>query len=322
MSKKENELQIRKLSQVALQPVNWLWHPYIPFGKISIIQGDPGEGKTTLALRLAAACSTGQPLPGMAPREPFRVIYQTAEDGLGDTIKPRLMEAGADQERVLNIVEDAASLTLLDQRLEAAIVQTGARLMILDPVQGYLGGRIDMNRANEIRTVMKNIAAVADRTGCAIVLVGHLNKAAGGNSAYRGLGSIDFRAAARSVLLVGRIKKEPNTRVIVHDKSSLAPEGKSVAFALGDGGFRWLEGYQDVTADELLCGFRSETKTAAAEELIREMLSGRDKVPSEAIFSVAASRGISQRTVNEAKKNIPGIRSRKLGSQWFWQVGE
>ena len=177
MSNEENELQIRKLSEVELQEVGWLWYPYIPYGKITIIQGDPGEGKTTLALRLAAACSTGQALPGMEIAEPFNVIYQTAEDGLGDTIKPRLMEAGADQDRVLNIVEDANSLTLLDERIEAAIVQTGAKLMILDPIQGYLGGKVDMNRANEIRTVLKNVAAVAGRTGCTIVLVGHLNKA-------------------------------------------------------------------------------------------------------------------------------------------------
>ena len=321
MSNIEKELQIRKMSEVELQEIDWLWYPYIARGKITMIQGDPGEGKTTLALRLAAACSTGQALPGMTITEPVNVIYQTAEDGLGDTIKPRLMEAGADEDRVLNIVEDTFSLTLLDERIEAAIVQTGAKLMILDPIQGYLGGKVDMNRANEIRTVLRNVAAVAERTGCAIVLVGHLNKATGANSAYRGLGSIDFRAAARSVLLVGRMKKEPNIRVIVHDKSSLAPEGKSMAFSLGDeNGFRWLDGYNDITADELLCGFNAETKTAAAEDLIRDLLSDGEKVPCETIFSMAASRGISQRTVNQAKKNIPEIVTTKPSKNWFWQI--
>lgn len=323
MPYEETELKIVKMSEVELWKVNWLWYPYIPFGKISIIQGDPGEGKTTLALRLAAACSTGQAFPGREISEPFNVIYQTAEDGLGDTIKPRLMEAGANQDRVLNIVEAASSLTLLDERIEAAILQTGAKLMILDPIQGYLGRKIDMNRANEIRGVLKNVAAVAERTGCAIVLVGHLNKAAGANSAYRGLGSIDFRAAARSVLLVGRMKKEPNVRAIVHDKSSLAPEGKSLAFSLGDeNGFHWLDGYNDITADELLYGFNAETKTAVAEELIRDMLSSGEKTPCETIFSRAEARGISQRTVNEAKKNIHGIQSRKIGKRWFWWISE
>ena len=323
MSNQETQLRIVKMSEVELQEVSWLWYPYIPFGKITIIQGDPGEGKTTLALRLAAACSTGQAFPGMETTEPFNVIYQTAEDGLGDTVKPRLMEAGADQDRVLNIAEDSCSLTLLDERIEAAIVQTGARLMILDPIQGYLGGKIDMNRANEIRTVLKNVSSVAERTGCAIVMVGHLNKAAGASSAYRGLGSIDFRAAARSVLLVGRMKKEPNVRVIVHDKSSLAPEGKSIAFNLGDkSGFQWLDGYSDISAEELLCGFNAETKTAAAEELIREMLSGGEPVLADEIFRVAEAKGISRRTVNEAKKNISAIVTTKPGKKWMWRLPE
>lgn len=309
------------LAEVTLQEVRWLWKPYIPFGKITIIQGDPGEGKTTVALRLAAACSTGKPMPGMETGEPINVIYQTAEDGLGDTIKPRLMDAGADQSRIFNIVETQHTLTLVDERIKQAILQTGAKLMILDPIQGYLGSRVDMNRANEIREVLKNIASVADRTGCAIVLVGHLNKASGASSAYRGLGSIDFRAAARSVLLVGRLKKEPGVRVLVHDKSSLAPEGKSLAFHLGgEDGFRWLDGYGDVSSDELLCGISPETKTAAAEELIREMLSDGGQIPCDTIFTMAQARGISRRTVNEAKKNIPDIQTRKIGKQWFWQL--
>lgn len=284
-----------------LQQVQWLWEPYIPFGKLTIIQGDPGEGKTTLALRLAAACSTGVPLPGMAVLEPFSVIYQSAEDGMGDTIKPRLIDAGADLDRVLSIVEDKKPLSLLDERIEQAILENRARLMILDPVQGYLGSHVDINRANEIRTVLKNVSAIAERTGCAIVLIGHLNKASGANSAYRGLGSIDFRAAARSVLLIGRLKNDPTVRVMVHDKSSLAPEGKSLAFALGDEeGFRWLDGYDSISSEELLCGFHAETKTAAAEELIRDMLSGGKEVMAEEIFRCAQHKQISRRTVNEA----------------------
>lgn len=201
------ELEIIRMSEIQMREVEWLWYPYIPFGKLTIIQGDPGEGKTTFALRLAAACSTGTAMPGMESLSPFNVIYQSAEDGLEDTIKPRLTEAGADQERVINIREDKKSLHLLDSRIEKAIVRCDAKLLILDPLQGYLGERIDMNRANEIREVMKAIGQVAQRTGCAIVLVGHLNKATGMISAYRGLGSIDFRAAARRVLVVGRLRK-------------------------------------------------------------------------------------------------------------------
>ena len=301
--------------------MQWLWHPYIPFGKLSIIQGDPGEGKTTLALRLASACSTGNPLPGMESMEPFNVIYQSAEDGMGDTIKPRLMDAGADLDRVLSIVEDKKQLSLLDERIEKAIREHNARLMILDPIQGYIGSRVDINRANEIRTVLKSVSSVAEQTGCAIVLIGHLNKASGSSSAYRGLGSIDFRAAARSVLLIGRLKNDPTVRVIVHDKSSLAPEGKSLAFGLGDEeGFRWLDGYDGITSEELLCGFTTETKTAAAEELIRSMLAGGQEIMAENMFRAAEGKGISRRTVNEAKKGIPNIVTRKNGKYWFWSL--
>lgn len=317
----EKTLSLVRMSDVQLQEVKWLWKPYIPFGKITIIQGDPGEGKTTFALRLAAACSSGAGLPGMEIAKPFNVIYQTAEDGLGDTIKPRLIESGADETRVLNIIEDTDPLSLSDMRIEDAIIKTGARLMILDPIQGYIGERIDINRANEIRSVLKKVAAVADKMGCAIVLVGHLNKAQGSSSAYRGLGSIDFRAAARSVLLVGRLRKEPNVRVIVHDKSSLAPEGKSLAFNLGnEDGFYWLDGYSEITAEELLSGFSAETKTAIAEELIRDALEDGKEVTAEEIFRKAAEKNISIRTVNEAKRKIGNVKSRKVGAGWAWSI--
>ncbi len=310
-----------RMSDVELQEVNWLWKPYIPFGKITIVQGDPGEGKTTFALQLAAACTSGGSLPGMENAEPFNVIYQTAEDGLGDTIKPRLIEANADESRVLNINEDTDPLYLSDERIEKAILQTNAKLMILDPIQGYVGEKVDINRANEIRSVLKKLSLVAERTGCAIVLVGHLNKAKGASSAYRGLGSIDFRAAARSVLLVGRLKNEPNVRVIVHDKSSLAPEGKSIAFNLGnEKGFHWLDGYSDISSEELLCGISNETKTAVAEDLIRDMLDDGEEVPADEIFRMAQAKNISKRTVNEAKKNICGIKSKKVGKGWNWYL--
>ena len=321
----ENSVDIVRLSDIPLQKVDWLWYPYIPFGKVTIVQGDPGEGKTTLALRLASACSNGVPLPSMKQHTPFCVIYQTAEDGLADTVKPRLIEASADKSMVLNINEEKHCLTFLDERIERAITQTGAKRLILGPMQEYLGERMDMNRANKTREVMKGIAKVAERTGCAIVLVGHLNKATGVNSTYRGLGSIDFRAAARSVLIVGRLKKELNTRVVVHAKSSLAPEGKSLAFHLGDAdGFYWLDGYDDITADDLLSGGNGyrDTKTGQAEELIREMLSGGNEILCEEIFKAVEQRGISRRTVNEAKKQIPELRTRKVSVNWAWSLQE
>ena len=155
------------------------------------------------------------------------------------------------------------------------------------------------------------------------MLVGHLNKAAGLSSAYRGLGSIDFRAAARSVLLVGRLRKEPSVRVIVHDKSSLAPEGKSIAFNLGnESGFYWLDGYEDISSEDILSGFgvTAETKTSQAEEIIRRMLEDGEEIPCDEIFKTAERKQISRRTVNEAKKNIPEIVTKKVGAKWMWSI--
>ncbi len=316
----EETVEIIRMSEVDTQAVEWLWEPYIPFGKVTIVQGNPGEGKTTFALRLAAACTTGGTLPGMKPMPPFQVIYQTAEDGLGDTVKPRLIEAAADLDRVLVIDEAKRELTLSDERIEKAIVQNGARLIILDPIQAYLGEKADMNKANEVRPIFRRLAEVAERTGCAVILIGHLNKAAGGQSAYRGLGSIDFRAAARSVLLIGRVKREPNVRVIIHDKSSLAPEGKPVAFCLDpDTGFSWIGEY-DITADELLSGAggNTATKTEQAEKLILDLLADGKELASEDIEKAAADAGISARTVRAAKKNLDGrITSKRIGAAWY-----
>ena len=316
----EETVEIIRMSEVDTQTVEWLWEPYIPFGKVTIVQGNPGEGKTTFALRLAAACTNRKPFPHMAAHEPFNVIYQTAEDGLGDTIKPRLMEAEADLDRILVIDESKQGLSLSDERIERAIRQTGARLIILDPIQAYMGEKTDMNRANEVRPMFRRLADVAERTGCAVILIGHLNKAAGGQSAYRGLGSIDFRAAARSVLLIGRVKREPNVRVIVHDKSSLAPEGKPVAFCLDpETGFSWIGEY-DITADELLSGAggNNATKTEQAERLILDLLADGKELASEDIEKAATEAGISARTVRAAKRNLDGrITSKRIGAAWY-----
>ena len=316
----EETVEIIRMSEVDTQTVEWLWEPYIPFGKVTIVQGNPGEGKTTFALRLAAACTNRKPFPHMAAHEPFNVIYQTAEDGLGDTIKPRLMEAEADLDRVLVIDESKQGLSLSDERIERAIRQTGARLIILDPIQAYVGEKTDMNKANEIRPMFRRLAEIAERTGCAVILIGHLNKAAGGQSAYRGLGSIDFRAAARSVLLIGRVKREPNVRVIVHDKSSLAPESKPIAFCLDpETGFSWIGEY-DITADELLSGAggNTATKTEQAERLILDLLADGKELASEDIVKAAAEAGISERTVQNAKRNMGGVLgARRVGGQWY-----
>ena len=303
---KPETVKIIRMSDVELTPVEWLWKPYLPFGKLSVLQGNPGEGKTYFAMHLAAACTNGKLLPNMERMEPFNVIYQTAEDGLGDTVKPRLIEAGTDLDRVLVIDDSDVQLTLSDERIEKAIIENNARLVIIDPIQAYLGADVDMNRANEVRPIFMRLGQVAQRTGCAILLIGHLNKAAGMQSLQRGLGSIDIAAAVRSVMFIGKLKHDPTMRILTHEKSSLAPPGVSLAFSLGDeGGFRWVGEY-DITADEMLSGIepQRETKTQQAKDLICILLAGGKQVLSENIDKAALERGIPGRTVRDAKREL------------------
>ena len=303
---KPETVKIIRMSDVELTPVEWLWKPYLPFGKLSVLQGNPGEGKTYFAMHLAAACTNGKLLPNMERMEPFNVIYQTAEDGLGDTVKPRLIEAGADLDRVLVIDDSDVQLTLSDERIEKAIIENNARLVIIDPIQAYLGADVDMNRANEVRPIFMRLGQVAQRTGCAILLIGHLNKAAGMQSLQRGLGSIDIAAAVRSVIFIGKLKHDPTMRILTHEKSSLAPPGVSLAFSLGDeGGFRWVGEY-DITADEMLSGIepQRETKTQQAKDLICALLAGGKRAFSEDIDKAALERGIPGRTVRDAKREL------------------
>ena len=287
--------------------VEWLWFPYLPFGKLTIIQGNPGEGKTYFAMMLTAACTNRKTFPNMEEIEPFNVIYQTAEDGMGDTIKPRLVEAGADLSRVMVIDDTEEALTLSDDRIEKAIRQNQVRLLIIDPVQAFIGADVDINRANEVRPVFRKLGMIAEKTGCAIVLIGHLNKSSGTQSTYRGLGSIDIMAAVRSLLFIGKVKKDPTTRVLIHEKSSLAPPGETMAFKLGDEeGFRWVGAYE-ISADDLLDGKEgkpTETKLQRGTKLIYELLADGNAVTIRELDEKAKAQGISQRTMREARSRM------------------
>ena len=310
-----------RMSEVQQTEVEWLWYPYIPFGKLTIIQGNPGEGKTFFAMQLAAACTNRKFLPQMEPFEPFNIIFQTAEDGLGDMVKPRLLSAEADLERVL-VIDDADNpLTLADERIENAIRENNARLVIIDPLQAFLGANVDMNRANEVRPIFRRLADVAPATNCAIVMIGHLNKAAGSQSTYRGLGSIDITAVVRSLLFIGKVRTDPTTRVIVHEKSSLAPPGQSLAFSLGDEkGFCWIGAY-DISAEDLLAGgegSKAELKQEQAAKLIEQFLSEGRKVSIAEINKEAVERGISERTVRLARNSMGDkIASERQGKDWW-----
>ena len=257
----------------------------------------------------------------MKCEEPIHIIYQTAEDGLADTVKPRLEKAGADCTRISVIDESDKSLSMVDERLEEALQRTNAKLLILDPIQAYLGGGMDMNRANEARDMTKRLGVLAEKYKCAIVLIGHMNKAAGNKAAYRGMGSIDFYAVARSVLLVGRIEGEPELRALVQIKNNLAAFGHSKAFRLSENGFDWIGDYE-ITADEVLGGIAPKTnKTEQAKELLRELAKEKSMLPSNEIIELAKQENISKRTLENAKKEL-GIRAKKINSVWYWVLTE
>lgn len=314
------ELNIIQMSDIESEQVSWLWYPFIPYGKLTIVQGDPGDGKTTLVLNIAAKLSKGVPMDeGMQCKEPIDIIYQTAEDGLADTVKPRLESAGADCTRIHVIDESDKSLSMVDERIEQALIRTKAKLLILDPIQAYLGGGMDMNRANEARDMTKRLAALAEKHKCAILLIGHMNKAAGNKAAYRGMGSIDFYAVARSVLLVGRIEGEPDLRAVVQIKNNLAAFGHSKAFSLTEDGFEWIGDYE-ITADEVLGGIAPRAnKQEKAISLLKELAEDHNMIPSTEVFEMAKEEDISKRTMEIAKREL-GIKAKRINNIWYWPL--
>ena len=305
---REKPVPVMKMSEVEETVVQWLWYPFIPFGKVTLIQGNPGKGKTWLAMAIAAYCTNGKELPNALPIEPFNVLYQTAEDGIADTIKPRLAKCGADMTRVRFINEEEKQLSMTDDRIEKAIRQNNVRLMIMDPIQAYLGANVDMNRANEIRPLFRHLSTIAERTGCAIVLIGHLNKSSGSQSDYRSLGSIDIAAAVRSILFVEKVEKEKeqDIRVVYQQKDSLAKKENPVAFSLGEGGLKWLGEY-DISIEDLLmgkAGTKKETKLEKAQKLILELLTKRKVMCLEELEAELLAYGISSRTGRDARKQL------------------
>ena len=323
------KLEIIKASEVTPKEVRWLWYPYIPFGKVTLLQGDPGDGKSKLMLSLAALLSKGALLPFSDEEErnePMTVIYQTTEDDADDTVVPRFNAASGDGEKLIFIKEDEKNLTFGDDRIRQAIEKCNAKLLILDPMSSYIGGDCSMNNANETRTEFNHLIAVAKDTGCAIVIIAHMNKAKDTSPLYRTNGSIDIAGAARSILAVTRTgnKGNPAERYLVQVKSNLAPMGSAILFEVADKGVNFLDELELSAEDAFAASAprlgRPNDRETAAMDFIRGLLSDGRRSATECEAKLEAA-GFKKSTYKKSKKKA-GVHSVKEGFSWFWTLPE
>jgi hypothetical protein len=315
------------------EPIEWLWKPYIPLGKVTMLEGDPGVGKSWVSLAIATAVSLGRGLPGTEPTEPANVLVLNYEDGKADTIRPRLDNLGADVGRIFVangfVVLDTGKQVTQESglTLESLILECGARLVIVDPLVMLLGPNVDMHRANETRAAMTVLADIAERRKCAILCVRHLTKGSKDRSIYRGIGSVDFTAACRSVLLVGVDPQNHDRRAVVHIKSNIAEFGPSQGYEIREGSFFWA-GESDLTAARILApepGGDSHAALEDAKDFLKQVLAD-GPVPAKQVFREAEEGGISEKTLRRAKAEL-GIRVKRLGTAgkrggggWAWEL--
>lgn len=271
-------------------------------------------------LNLTSILSVGGKLPtGECFTTPQNVVYQCAEDSPADTIKPRLLAAGADCSRIAFIKDTDSLLTLDDDRIEKTIKAVNARLFIIDPLQAYIPQDADMLNATKMRAVLRQLANVAEKTNCAIVLVGHMNKSGNGKNLYRSLGSIDIVAIARSVLMIARDDNDPYIRYVFPIKSSLAPEGEAIGFRLGtEEGFKWV-GKCYIDKEHYNSEYEMpKTKKDLAKKYLEEILCEGD-CASSVIIRKLSELGIGERTVNKAKSEM-NIKVYKNANCWYWHL--
>ena len=316
-----------KASEVEPKEVRWLWYPYIPYGKVTIVQGNPGDGKSTMLLTLSAKLTRGEPLPfslAEEDEEPMTVIYQTTEDDKEDTVVPRFMRAGGDRDRLVFIREDRKPLTFADDRIKDVLMDTGAKLLILDPLSSYIGD-CSLNAANEVRPAFNHLIRAAKDFDCAIVLVDHMNKNQLQDAIYRNNGSIDKVGAARSVLTIIKDKDDKSKKYLVQTKANLAPMGHGIVLSVGEDGVEFLEEIE-ADADEIMSRYaasdlgRPDGRLQEAMDFISEMLAD-GRLPARECEARLREAGIRSGTAKKAKKRL-GVVSTKPCIEWYWSLPE
>lgn len=326
-----------RVADVKAEQVAWLWPGRIPAGKITVLDGDPGLGKSTLTLDLAARVTTGSPMPdGSPPAGPAAgVVLLSAEDGIADTIRPRLEAAGADLARIVVLeavtteagIDRPPSLPVDLVQLEQAVIDTDAALVVVDPLMAYLGGGTNSFRDQDVRAALHPLKQMAERTGCTIILVRHLNKATGPSAVYRGGGSIGIIGAARAGLLVAKDPKDENRRIVAPTKSNLGPPAPAMAYRLvqhellGCAAVAW-DGTTEHSADDLLRVEDEDERTERDEaaDALRRLL-GTGPRPAKEVEREMTRSGFSKATTRRAKK-AAGIETKKSSMEggWHWHL--
>ena len=305
----------------------WLYCPYVPRGKVTVVGAYPGTGKTFLLCYMSACVSTGRQFFNVSPftAAPENVLFITSEDGLGDTLKRRLRLCGADMKKVFSIT-DTSDIVFDNPIIEEYIRQVHPALLIFDPFQSYIGENVDVNAANKTRAKLNHLVNLAEKYNVAIVLICHFNKNSKGDSITRILGSTDIVGVARSYLALGNVPDTENTKYMSHEKSSLEKRGNTILFEINpeQGGIRYL-GESTLSMDDYISrGHESKRKTAPALEEAKEFLKAQmpnGKRSAAEIKRLADANHITDSTLRRAQKEL-GIVVKKEGFHdgWIWYL--
>ena len=306
-----------RMSDIKEEEVTWLYCPYVPRGKLTLCAAYPGVGKTYLLCYMAACVTTGKSFFNIVPfnNKPGKVIYLTAEDGIGDTIKKRMRICGANMDNVYTVTNNKTQLLFDSPEIEEYMKQVRPDLMIFDPFQAYIGGEVDMNAPNATNERIGHIVDLAEKYDVAVVIICHFNKNSKGDAITRVLGSTDIMGKCRSYIALGAVPGEDDMKFMSHEKSSLEKRGKTILFEIepDNGGIVYL-GENSLTMDDYTA-IRSKKRSrevpaieGAKQFIITNMPEGRR--PAQELYNLAAADKISDSALNRAKKEL-GIISDK-----------
>lgn len=315
--------QLVRLDTVDPVEIQWLWKPYIPRNYLTLLEGDPGGGKSTVSLAIGGAISTGANILGnQFPQG--NVLVLSAEDGNADVIVPRLIKMGANRKRIFTPKElltiDDAGISLLTNLIRSI----NPMLVIIDPLVAYLSGDMDMNQANQVRHILKQLAEIAEIYHTSILCLRHVGKSKGRNPLYGGLGSIDFTAAARSVIVAAIYDEDTSENLLLHIKCNLAKKGSTISYKLDETNALLWNGFSDLKYQDLAEVNTSSTVPDIKAWLEEELLDG-ERLASE-LLETSDKRGYSRASLNRAKKSLNVItfnkaeQGKKGAGKWYWKI--